>query len=373
MKQGILSQYMMSDARQAGRGLLASLESIEEMELGEEKKADAIEEASSLALRIGRDFPEDSDMHQSMFKVLENMGATEGANVSNESLLGLATKLSGFWRKPKPDSKQISDEEKTDWSKRQQAILQFIKDMEKTYLNTVWLGKQKYVQGTVPAKDFSGAFQLDGKPVTDPLANIEQHKKNTGAFIKAWHGVLANLNTQVQAIHQRTVKATAGAALDDEAAIDIVRKAVDELNTLPDPTAKFPSFSGTALSNMVPVINTRFSVPVVNVEAKMPMSPSDTLPALDKDGVLKVAKLVVEMMKNPDFWPHMEWIRWLDFKDGSKFSDWIYDADNSVYMDYYHRFYWQGANDAWSDDIFALNSHYRVIIGLIKWMDRSIK
>lgn len=374
MKHGILGQYMMSDSREVGRNLLASMESIEEMEVGEEKKADAVEEASSLALRIGRDFPEDSDMHASMFKVLEGMGATEGLNASNESLADLATKLSGFWRKPKPDTKHMPSDEKGTWSERDKAIRQFIQDMEKTYLDSKWLDKQKFVEGTVPAKDISGNFQIDGKPVTDPLANIEQHRKNVSAFIKAWHPVLKDLDSKVQAIHKKAINDVAFyAKKDEQAALDVVRKATAELNDLPDPTEKFPSFSSTAMGNMIPVVTKKYAVACVVAEKKMEVTPSDTLPALDKEGVLKVATLIRDVMKDPKYFEQMPWLNWLDFKDGSGFSHWIYDVDNSLYDDYYERFYWQGACDVWSDDIWALHNKFRVLISLIKWIDRSVK
>lgn len=369
----ILGQYMVSDAREAGRNLLASLESIEEMEIEEEKKADAVEEASTLALRIGRDFPENSEMHGSMFKVLEGLGATEGMNVSNEGLLGAVAKLSGFWRKPKPDAKQIPAEDKSTWSQRDGAIREFVKEMEKTYLNSSWVGKQKFVEGTVPAKDFSGAFQLDGKPVTDPLASIEQHKKNMASFVDKWSGVLRGLNDQVQTIHKRTVAATKGAAEDDQSAVDLVKKATAEFDALPDPTAKLPTYPGTGFANKVPYVDEKFKTPCVRVKVKMETTPSDTLPALDKEGVIKVAQVIKKIVSDPEFFPYMDWISWLDFKDGSTFVDWIYDADNNAYEDYYWRFYWQGPHDIWMSDIYALNNYYNVITGLIKWIDRSIK
>lgn len=375
MKQGILGQYLVSDARQTGRHLIASLEALEELEAQDEKKAGIIEEASTLALRVGRDFPEDSDMHQNMFKVLEGLGATEGMNVSNEGLVELAGKLSGFWRKPKPDTKHMPSDEKGTWSERDKAIRQFIADMEKTYLDAKWLDKQKFVEGTVPAKDFSGNFQIDGKPVTDPLANLEQHKKFIEYIVDHWQPELAALNKQVQALHAKasgTAKALVGKDQEEEA-IEEVKKVVAELNALPDPTAKFPRFTGTAMGNMIPVVNTKFKVGWVKAERKMDVKPDDTLPALDKEGVLKVANLVKTIMSNPNFFKHMPWLEWLDFKGGDWFSNWIYDADNSVYTDYYDRFYYQGACDLWSDEIWVLNNQFRVVISFIKWIDRSVK
>lgn len=370
----ILGQYMVSDARQAGRNLLASLEALEEAEFKDEKKAEAVEEASTLALRVGRDFPEDSDLHANMFKVLEGMGATEGLNVSNEGILDLASKLSGFWRKPKPDVKHMPADDKGTWSERDKAIRQFIQDMEKTYLDSKWLDKQKFVEGTVPAKDFSGNFQIDGKPVTDPLANIEQHRKNVSAFIKSWHPVLKDLDAKVQTIHKKTCADVAFyAKKDPEAAVKVVWDAVEQLNALPDPTEKFPTFQSTAMGNMIPVVETKYSVPCVVTAKKMEVTPSDTLPALDKEGVLKVAGFIRDVMKDPKFFEQMPWLNWLDFKDGSGFSHWIYDEDNSAYDEYYGRFYWQGACDCWSDEIWALHNKFRILISLIKWIDRSVK
>ncbi|QTH80504.1 hypothetical protein PA10_00306 [Pseudomonas phage pPa_SNUABM_DT01] len=371
MKSALMQDLLPTDARLAGKTLLASLENIELIDELAEQKARVVEDATTLAMRIGNDYPENPLVHQGMMQMLIGL-AGDDVQVSQESgLLGALTKLSGFWSKPKPDPKYIPDEEKSDWSQRDKAIRQFLQEMEKTYLNQSWLGKQKFVEGTVPAKDFSGTFQIDGKPVTDPLANIEQHNKNLSAFIKTWEPQVKKLNDQVQAIHKRTVAATAGAAEDDEEAIAIVRKAVEEFNALPDPLDKFPTFNSTALGNQIPYVDDKHGW--IQVKAKMEVTPSDTLPALDKEGIHKVALLVKEIMTNAKFFPRMEWLPWLDFKGGDRFSNWIYEADYSTYEDYYDRFYWQGARDCWQDGLEYLNPKHKVVTGLIKWMDRSIK
>lgn len=374
MHRNLLNQYIESDSRQAARILLASLESIEATETQEDRTRQAVEEATTLADRLARQHPDNVELHQSMVAVLENMGATQGINVSNESLLSIASKLSGFWRKRKPDSKNLPDEEKVSGRDMDRVIREFLTEMEKTYLNPSWVSKQKFVEGSIPAKDFSGKFQIDGKPVTDPLANIEQHRKSMSNFISSWNGVLKALDSQVQAIDKRvTSEAKRLASSDEEAALNVVRNAIGELNSLPDPLKKFPSFNGTAMGNLIPYVSNEHKMEYVEVKAKMPVTPSDTLPALDKDGILKVAGVIRDAMKNPDYFPSMPWLSWLDFKDGSWFSHWIYDADYSLYEDYYDLFYFQSACQLWSDGIWDLNNKFGVLVGLIKWMDRSIK
>lgn len=69
----------------------------------------------------------------------------------------------------------------------------------------------------------------------------------------------------------------------------------------------------------------------------------------------------------------MPYISWPDFGDGSKFNDWIYDADNDAYTDLYDRSSQQGCDQIYSDPVRQLVDVRAVASTLEKWISRSIK
>lgn len=373
MSKHLLHDFLPTDKEAVFKQLCVSLEQVWKLDVEESARTEIVNELVQLGLKVRRDFPEDRDLAEAVSNTLKI--ASTGLDVNIPSMEGLGDvlgKLSGMFGKKKPDASNIPEEEKSDWKERRKAIADFLKAMEKTYLNQSWLGKQKFVQGPISAKDFSATFQIDGKPVTNPLDNIELHCARVGKVVKAWEGTLDKLHSQVRTIHERVVKETAGAKENDIAAVYKVKKAVAELNDLPDPTDHFPTMEGTGMFNMIPVISKKYGAGWVTTEQKMKATPTDTVEALDKEGVYKVANVIKEIVST-NYWPRVKYLKWLDFKDGSDFVDWIYDASYGTYEDYFYRFYWQGANSAWTDGLWNLNRQYQVLSGLIKWIDRSIK
>lgn len=367
MKKSILSDVFPTEARTVSKFLIASLEQLEAIDQLDETKSKVIEDATTLAQRIKHDYRDNPELQDDMARVLAGLGAADVV-VSNESLAGLIGKLSGFWRKRKPDSKHMPDEERSTWRERDEALKKFIMEMDKTYLNQNWMSKQKFVVGDISATDFSGNLELDGKPVKDPEKNIDEHLFRLEMFIEKWFKPVSELAKQVDAIHERTVKAAM--AVKGEEGVKIVKAATKELNALPDPLkTKFPKLEGTFLRNAVPKVNDKGHVSVINDPTPKPV---ETLPALDKESAMKIAKLIKRLCQ-PGAIPDMPWLKFLDFKDGSAFSDWIYDEDYDAYEAYYWRFYWQGAHQQWTDFVWDLTDVYRICSSLIKWIDRSIK
>lgn len=373
MSKHLLRDFMPTDKGAVFSQLSASLEEIWKLDAEEQARTEIVNDLVQLGLKVRRDFPEDQELISAVSDALKTANNDLGTDIpSMEGLSDVFGKLSGLFGKKKPDASRIPDEDKSDWKERNKAITEFMKAMEKTYLSQNWLNKQKFVEGPITAKDFSATFQIDGKPVINPVDNIELHRARLGKVMKSWEGTLDKLHSQVRTIHERTVKETAGATENDIEAVYKVKKATAELNNLPDPTENFPTMEGTGMFNMVPVISKKHGEGWVTSEPKMKATATDTIDALDKEGVLKVAKLIKEIVTT-DFWPEVKYLKWLDFKDGSAFVDWIYDASYGTYEDYFYRFYWQGANSAWTDGLWKMNRQYQVLSGLIKWIDRSIK
>ena len=363
-----LEEAMPSDPRGAYRDLMSSLEDIQEADQQEARQANLTSQVLTLADTVRKEHGPDSPLNDTIVELLTQVGAGSGIDVvSTEGLGSIFTSLSGFFKTRKPNGELPSKD--SDYTKRQQAVAKFITEMDKTYLNSSWLAKQKFVEGTISAGDISANFVIDGKLGDKPLANIDTAKKRVQAFITKWEAVLNELSTKVTAIDRRVKAATKGASEDDKAAIQLVVDAVKEFNSLPDPMAKLPKLEGTSLGNKV-FDKDKYGQLTVVVSTAPESSP--TLPALSKEEVLECATLVKMMLKN-DWEPEMKYFPWLDHSDGSAFNDWIYEADYSTYEEYYDQFYHQSAGQAWTYATHYMFDMYQLAGALIKWIDRSVK
>src|SRR5690606_21308047 len=112
---------------------------------------------------------------------------------------------------------------------------------------------------------------------------------------------------------------------------------------------------------------------LTNVVLKEPKG-IDVLPALDKEGVIRAAKIILSCYDyNNYIVPNLFDFTWLDHSDGSKFNEWIYDADNSVYMEYYDYFYHQAPERMWTEPVQYMMDTHKLASALERWIDRSIK
>lgn len=361
-----LSDALPNDSRNTFKILLASMEDIQQAVQDETRQAALMDQTLALSNTIMKERGDNPELQGTMANLLTQVGAANGAQVvSTEGLVSVFTQLSGFWKTRKPGELPGAD---GDRSKRQQAVAKFIQELDKTYLNSQWLAKQKFVTTPVNASDVSANFDMDGKPSDDVLKSLSTGKSRVVDFMGKWSAVLAELDSKVQAIHKRTVAATRGAAEDDKEAIKKVRAAIAEFNDLPDPMSKLPKMAGTSLGNIV--IETGKRGDLVTVAKPEPVGTA-TLPPFTKEQVLEAAG-VVKMMLKGDWSPEMKYSSWLDYEDGSSFSEWIYEADYDAYENYYDRFYHQSAGNMWTYDLWDILDEYKLATALIKLIDRSV-
>ncbi|MNI54100.1 hypothetical protein D3C73_1089790 [compost metagenome] len=274
-----------------------------------------------------------------------------------------------FGKKGKP--KTLPEEQQ--WNQEHRAqVAKFLQELEKTYLSSAWLDKQKFVTGDVPASDISIRFMCSNQVGKGALLNVNVARKNVEGFCKAWAQVLKSIETKVNSIHEQVKRDTKGAEDQDEKALEVVRKAIKDFNAIPDPMTKFPKMSGTALGNLVPYIDKHGEA---DVHAVPEPQPPTTLTALTKDEVLYGAKLVKEMLTDENWDPSWGLLRfrWLDFKDGEAFTGWIYDADYDLYEEYYERFYTQSYPESWTLGLRNMLDKYKTAVAIVKYIDRSIK
>lgn len=248
-----------------------------------------------------------------------------------------------------------------------QAVKELREHLKKYYLNDHWLNGQKFVEGSVKAGDISKVFEIDGKVETDVLGSIDKAVKRVNDFSIKWETVLKGVDKKVQEIDKRVKQETKGADEDDEDAVDKVKQAIKDFNAINDPLKQLPKFEGTSLGNLVPVVKNG----ELSVTAKAPPKGIAELPALNKEQVKAVAK-VIDSIYSTGLIRDMGRIAWLDHSDGSDFNEWIYDADNDVYMDYYDLFYHQNAEALWIYGVFDLIDTHALASALERWIDRSI-
>lgn len=239
--------------------------------------------------------------------------------------------------------------------------------LKKYYLNDHWLNGQKFVEGSVKADDISKTFEIDGKVETDVLGSIDKAINRVNAFSVKWEAILKEVDKTVQGIDKRVKQETRGAAEDDEEAVEKVRQAIKDFNSIPDPLKRLPKFEGTSLGNLIPSIKNK----ELSVTTKVSPKGIAELPALNKEQVKTVANLI-QRIYSDGLIRDMERIAWLDHSDGSDFNEWIYEADNDVYMDYYDLFYHQNADVLWIYGIFDLIDTHALASALERWIDRSI-
>lgn len=254
------------------------------------------------------------------------------------------------------------------------AVAELKTALKKYYLNDHWLNAQSFVEGDIKAADFSTVFEVDGK-VGDPFQNIDTSVKRVNQYINQIKPLLKQVDDRVHALDKQLAKETKGAELDDREAIAKVEAVIKEFEALAKVAERAPKFPGTVLGNRTLVTKKFQGVTGFASEVAKPPNGVDKLPALDKEGIKKAAQLILRCYDydNPLIPDDVLDFRWLDHSDGSDFNEWIYDADNAVYMEYYEIFYHQGADRLWVDPIHGMLPEYELASALERWIDRSIK
>lgn len=362
-----LENALPNEPRSAFHCLMSSLEDIKQAAHEEAKHASIVDKALQLSDTVLKGCSSQTSIHASLEQLLMQVANVTGATVvSTEGLSGVISSLSGFFKKRKPNGDLPSED--SDYQKRKQAVAKFISEMDKTYLSSSWLNKQKFVTTPVKAGDISTHFVIDGQLGNTPLKNVDIAKHRVQTFVGKWETVISDLHNKVKAIDTRIKAQTKGAALDDKEAIQKVHTSIKELNALPDPMDKLPRLEGTSLGNKIFSVDKHGFLEIV---VKAHPENISTLPAMTKEDVMHAAALVKMMLKD-DWAPEMKWYDWLDHSDGSDFSHWIYDADYDAYEEYYGKFHHQRANEKWTDGTHDMFDVYPLATAIIKWIDRSV-
>lgn len=363
MKRQLINQFMASDARQVGVGLLASMEELELDHNLHIQQEEAVSLAGNLAVSVKKSFPDNEALQSQVATVLNTMTGGSGV-VSCE---GLADLLGQVFGNKKPKYKDDDDEYLS--YKHNAKLNKFLAEMKKTYLNRSWLAKQTFIEGTVKATDISSHFIIDGKLGDNPLGNIEIARKRIERHAKAWMNVIGPIHDQVQSAHKNVMTIWKRNPDDTDTVLDAVRSAIGVFNAQPDPMPKFPKFEGTSLKNLK-LVGSKDGVESL-IEPKL--VPEDSMPALKIDQVMEAAQIINAIFTEKNWDPSIGYLPWLDFKDGTGFPDWLDETDRSLDNAYWERFYHQREPENWTLAMRDMIETYGLAKALIKWIDRSIK
>ncbi len=249
-----------------------------------------------------------------------------------------------------------------------QKLREFLKGLEKTALNSSWLRNQTFIQGRVPAKDIALEFTLDGKPVTDVLGNIEKARARVQALTDQWGRILSDTDAKVQAIDRATREALSRKN-DDKVFVSFVKDQVKQLTDIASPVDKFPGMKGTSLKNRSARVLAGYIT-----DQTLPNAVDNTVPALSKDEVLKAARLVKELLTDPEWSPKVKDLKWIDALDGNPLAKWLFEYDEALHWQYYDRFSRRhGEPSKWTAVFKRLIEPKTLAVALVKLINRSIE
>lgn len=383
--KSLLNDIFGSQSTEGKLAVNTALEALIDVEVTQPAKDELFGESVELVEKVVATH-DDDNVREAAGQLLKALVMTKGVDetlistVSQEGLGSFITRIKNAVQGrdehgvKASDKKPGTDREYKDryWSDEGKKALKELKDaITKFYLNDNWLNGQTFVEGTVSATNIAEHLQVDGKLDQDPFKTLEKGIHNAKEASAKWFGVVKELEHKVSAIDDQVKKETKGAALDDKEAVKKVEAAISKMEKLVDIFDKLPRMASTSCGNRILGVHVYKTGKSVEAITKPEIVKIETMPALDKNGVKEAAKWMVKLLENEVV--EWKWLGWLDHSDGSEFNDWIYDADNDVYMRYYDYFYHQGANRMYAEGPLALFDEYEVVYALARWIDRSIK
>lgn len=253
------------------------------------------------------------------------------------------------------------------WSDEYRKEIEQIRDaIKRYYLNPTWLDKQKFVTGSVDGKGIAGPLNFDGKLGDNLLENVHKGIAWTLQKEKQWIDIVTPYDRQIQTIDTRVKKATTDSGNTDEKALDLVVKAIKEMQSLPEP--KIPKDSSCGLGNRNLMFDKHGHVSAMVVK---PLQTADKVKALTKEQVIEAAKLLLELLDFDNVYARFKTPGWLDHSDGDEFNDWLNDDHESVYFEYYEMDH-HALDDKYVSCLFYLIDEPAVLGALEKLIDRSI-
>lgn len=256
-------------------------------------------------------------------------------------------------------------------AKEIKALLEYIDDY---FGNDSWLSKQQF-NVDVPSNGIIQALSYDGKfTTTNPMSAISSHLNDYKSKVAKYAAQLKEMDGAVQRVYGKYEKPIILAAKYDQhdKFEELIREAIKAYEEIPVPMMKM---SPVKLIGSVEVYADKDEKSMFggNIERKeTDVKSPGRIAALDRNGFIAAVKLIRDCLKMRE--DSKLYQSWLDFEDGSEFSDVIHEYDEPLYMDYYDQYYHQTVGqaivDEFPDPTYVAGD---VILALMAWMDRSIK
>lgn len=374
MKNNILAGLFCEDKRSVFSSIIASMEAIEQEEADIQMRESVLAKLADAGEELAAKFPENELAHQGLATAI---GQIADDGVSTESLAGALAKL---FSKKKPDASVLPGEDNQSMVENRKALNEFLRLMEKTYLNRSWMSKQTFVTTPISGGEPCRILELDGVPVTDVFANLEEGRKRVLSFRDQWVAILKPLSEKVNAIDEKANREAAAIignshnpSVEDRVKVfAIMSSAGAELDKLPDPVDKLPKLKGTAFGNTIIVGESDGTYSQIKATEAMPVKGAETIAPFTLEEALKAAQLVKDILDSK--WiSRMPTFKWLDHRNGDAIGRVNTDGGSIYWRRYYKRFYFEGVYADWFRDVYKLHPSNKLAKALIILLDRSIK
>ena len=247
--------------------------------------------------------------------------------------------------------------------------------LKEFYGNSSWLAKQSFNQ-TVSSSDIAQPLSVNGK-FLESLAAI-----NTAIdqYIHAESDVenkLTKLDAEVQRIDKKfQALLTAAIKKDDHDEVDsLALQAHKEFGSIniPFKGMKFELLGGDVCTGIAQTTSDD-RLPVEMTRKEIPVKVAKEIKALTSAEVTQAVKMIERLLAVAKASKSRKYHEWLDFEDGSDFSSLIHEYDETDYMIYYQLWYFQSVDQDLGYGLPGLSDLVSdTIVGLLHWMDRSIK
>lgn len=243
--------------------------------------------------------------------------------------------------------------------------------LDQYFGNSSWLSKQVF-NDMVSGGGITQPLSVGGK-FLNSVAEVGKAADETHQFFGTYNRKLAETSSKVKAIYERCqgpiLKAIAADNKDEFE--KLMKAAINEFDKTPVtavPFGQLKTIGGKTIS-CKPDSKALYDYAISVHEEKV--KAGDHIPAMKSDEILAAVKLIKHLVDTTN---QKHNAPFLDFEDGSEFSKKIHEYDESLYMDFYDKFYYQTVDNNLTWEMPHYPSLVKdVVIALLQWMDRSIK
>jgi hypothetical protein len=242
--------------------------------------------------------------------------------------------------------------------------------------NKSWLAKQSFAD-SVSSNGIAQPLSVNGKFV-DSMAGLKTAVAHYIQVEQTTYDTMSKMDSEVQAVHEKysALIMTAIKAGDHDKVTKLTEEACAAFKAIKIPFAKMAPLVllGGDVSTAQDTPKNHRGLPVAVSSKEVPVKVGPAIKALTPKEIEEAVGIVRELLGVGKKVDSRKYLRWLDFEDGSDFSDAIYDFSNNDYMKYYEMWYFQHVDGDIGWSLPGLSSLVTdTTVALLHWMDRSVK